>query len=120
MTKINSVLLIITKPPYGFEDCFSGLYVAVSCLNNGLKCSIIFITDGVYATLANQKPEKIFMPSVADLIYTLLPEADLFVHKNSLKERGILESMIIKGIKIVEENEIAEIILKRGEAIVIF
>jgi sulfur relay (sulfurtransferase) DsrF/TusC family protein len=120
VAKINTVLLIITKPPYGYEDCFSGLYVAVSCLNSGLKCSILFIADGVYATIANQNPEKISMPSVADLIYTLLPEADLFAHKNSLNEREIPESMMIKGIKIVEESELAEIILKVGEAVITF
>lgn len=60
------------------------------------------------------------MPSVVDLIYALLPEAELFVHKNSLKEREIRESMIVKGIRIVEESELAEIILERGEAIIIF
>ncbi|MGQ9721866.1 MAG: DsrE family protein [Candidatus Jordarchaeum sp.] len=120
MIKINTVLLIITKAPYGFEDCFSGLYVAIACLNSGLKCIILFIGDGVYATISNQNPEKISMPSVADLIYTLLSESELYVHKKSLQERKIPETRIIKGIKPIEEDELVKIILKQGEAIITF
>lgn len=120
MAKINNVLLIITKPPYGFEDCFSGLYIAIACLNSRLRCIILFIGDGAYVTISNQNPEKISMPSVADLIYTLLPESELYVHKESLQERKIPESRIIKGIKPVDEDELAKIILKQGEVIITF
>jgi len=116
----KSVVLVITKPPYGLEDCFSGLYVAVACLNSNLKCSVIFLGDGVYAALAHQNTEKLSVPSVEDVIYALLPEAKLYVHRNSLLERGIPESKVVKGIELINDAKTAELLLSEGECIITF
>ncbi|MBS7287354.1 MAG: DsrE family protein [Candidatus Freyarchaeota archaeon] len=120
VVRFEKIILIITKPPYGLEDCFSGLYVAVACLNSSLRCNVIFIGDGVYAALAQQNTEKLSVPSVEDLIYALLPDAKLYIHKKSLLERGIPESKIIKGIRLVEDEEVAELLLREGEGVITF
>lgn len=112
--------MIITRPPYGSEDCFSGLYVAVACLNSGLECIVIFLGDGVYAALARQDSEMLSLPSVEDIIYALLPEAEVYAHRRSLLERKIPESKLIKGIRLVDDGELAELLLDGGECIVVF
>ncbi|MHA1263319.1 MAG: DsrE family protein [Candidatus Freyarchaeota archaeon] len=110
----------MTKPPYGSEECFSGLYVAIACLNSGLDCGILFMGDGVYATIANQDPKGLSMPSVSDLIYTLLPESRLYAHEESLRERMLPASSMIKGIRLVGDSEMAELVLECGEYILTF
>ncbi len=114
------VVLVITKPPYGLEDCFSGLYVAVACLNSGLECNVVLLGDGVYAALARQDAEKLSLPSVEDLIYALLPEAKIYAHRKSLLERKIPESRLIKGIRLVDDDELAELLISEGECILVF
>ncbi len=116
----DRAVLFITKPPYGLEDCFSGLYVAVAFLNSGIKCSVVFLGDGVYAALARQNSEKLSVPSVEDVVYVLLSEAKLYAHRESLLERGISESNLIKGVKLISDREVAELLASEGECIITF
>lgn len=108
---MNHTIIIIDKAPYGWEDAFSGFYVAIACLNRELNADVLLTGDGVYAALEGQKPEEtIKYPSVEDLTYLIFPEGNLFVHKNSMEDRGIIEDDMVEAAQSVDDEEIYEII----------
>ncbi|NMC58297.1 MAG: hypothetical protein GYA51_02720 [Candidatus Methanofastidiosa archaeon] len=42
---------ITDKPPYGYEDAFGGIYVAIACLDKGVEADVVLMGDGVCAAL---------------------------------------------------------------------
>ena len=114
---MNSVLIIIDKAPYGYEDAFSGFFVEIACLNRQLDADVVLIEDGVYAAVDGQNPENIKFPGVGELSYLIFPEGNLFVYDNSLKERGINEDDLMETVEIINDNELYEI-LKSKESVI--
>jgi tRNA 2-thiouridine synthesizing protein C len=97
-----SSLIIIDKAPYGQENALSGIYIAIANLDKGINSDVLLMGDGVYAAQKNQSAEKtIGYPSVSELLYSLFPNGTLFVH---------LDSLINRGIKYEDLVEIAELI----------
>lgn len=103
---MESVLIIIDKAPYGWEDAFSGFFVEIACLNRQLDSDVILIEDGVYAALDNQDSGGIKYPGVGELTYLIFPEGNIFVHKDSIAERGIKESDLMETVDIVNDKGI--------------
>lgn len=114
---MESVLIIIDKAPYGWEDAFSGFFVEIACLNRQLDSDVILIEDGVYAALDNQDSGGIKYPGVGELTYLIFPEGNIFVHKDSIAERGIKESDLIETVDIVNDEGIYGLI-KSKDAII--
>lgn len=115
--KMKSVLIIIDRAPYGWEDAFSGFFVEIACLNRQLECDVILIEDGIYAALDNQGSEGIKFPGVGELTYLIFPEGNIFVHKGSLKERGVNESDLMETVDIINDKEIYGIIKSKETVI---
>ena len=59
----NSTLVLITKAPYGLEDAFAGLRLALAMGVNGMKTSVVMVEDGVFNAVITQRPEAVKMPS---------------------------------------------------------
>ncbi len=99
---MSSSLIIIDKAPYGHENALSGIYIAIANLDQGHESDIFLTGDGVYAALKNHSSEKtIGYPSISELIYSIFPNGTLFVH---------LDSIIQRGMKYEDLVEIAELI----------
>jgi tRNA 2-thiouridine synthesizing protein C len=108
---MESVLILIDKAPYGWEDAFSGFYVAIACLNQDIEVDVLLMGDGIYAALEDQNPGGgINYPNVGELTYLIFPERNLFVHQGSLKERGIEEDVLVEAAEIIGDDELYEII----------
>lgn len=114
---MKSVLIIIDKAPYGYEDAFSGFFVEIACLNRELDSDVILIEDGVYAALDNQNSDDIKFPGVGELTYLIFPEGNIFVHKDSLKERGIDESDLMETVDIIDDEEMYGLIKSKENLI---
>ncbi|MBI5679330.1 MAG: DsrE family protein [Methanobacterium sp.] len=114
---MNSVLIIINKAPYGYEDAFSGFFVEIACLNRQLVADVVLIEDGVYAAIDNQNSEGLKFPGVGELTYLIFPEGNIFVYNNSLKERGIHKEDLMETIEIIDDNELYE--LSKSKEVVI-
>ena len=114
---MKSVLIIIDKAPYGYEDAFSGFFVEIACLNRQLDSDVILIEDGVYAALNNQNSDDIKFPGVGELTYLIFPEGNIFAHKDSLKERGINESDLMETVDIIDDEEMYGIIKSKDTLI---
>jgi sulfur relay (sulfurtransferase) DsrF/TusC family protein len=103
---MESILIIIDKAPYGYEDAFSGFFVEIACLNRQLNSDVILVEDGVYAALDNQDSDGLKFPGVGELTYLIFPEGNIYVHKDSIEERGINESDLMETIDIINDEEI--------------
>lgn len=114
---MKSVLIIIDKAPYGWEDAFSGFFVEIACLNRQLDSDIILIEDGVYAALDNQSSNGIKYPGVGELTYLIFPEGNILVHKGSVKERGIKSSDLMETVDIINDDDMYALI-KSKDAII--
>lgn len=111
---MNSVLIIIDKAPYGYEDAFSGFFVEIACLNKQLNADIVLIEDGVYAAIDGQNPENIKFPGVGELTYLIFPEGNIFVCDDSIKERGIDEDDLMETVEIIDDNGLYEILKSKN------
>jgi len=88
MTK--SVLVLITKPPYGLEEAFAGSRFALAMLSSGNvdKCNIILIGDGTLNALSTQKPEAVRMPSNMEALQDMVDfDAKVYCVKSDLDAR---------------------------------
>lgn len=98
----NSALVLITKPPYGLEEAFAGLRLALAMGVNGMKTSVVMLEDGVYNALATQKPDAVKMPSNIEATKELYDfEIPVFVVGDDLSKRGIPESDLFEGLKVI-------------------
>ncbi|UCE90965.1 MAG: DsrE family protein [Methanobacteriota archaeon] len=101
----DSMLVIVTKPPYGLEDAFAGLRLALAMAVNGLKTSVMMTEDGVFNALAKQRPEALSMPSNVEATVELYDfDVPVYVVREDLLERGISESSLAEGLKVVDRS----------------
>ena len=96
----NSILVIITKAPYGVEEAFAGLRLALAMGVNGMKTTVVMLEDGVFNAVSTQKPEAVKMPSNIEATKELYDfEIPVYVISEDLAARGISESMLFEGLK---------------------
>ncbi len=104
------MLVLITKPPYGFEDAFAGLRLGLAMAVNGLKTSVLMIGDGVFNAVGTQRPEALKMPSNIDATKELYDfEAAVYVVREDLEARNIAPSMLFEGLRTVSQAEAREL-----------
>jgi len=118
---VQSVVILVTKAPYGHENVYGALYVAIASQDVGLQITVILVGDGVYSALKDQSSEKsIGYPSIENLFYTLSQNGEILVEKSSLVERGISKENLIEAIKITDEKDVVKAIEEKGEAILTY
>ena len=106
----SSILVLITKPPYGLEEAFAGLRLALAMGVNGMKTSVVMLEDGVYNAVAGQKPDAVKMPSNVEATKELYDfEVPVYVVKEDLDARGIPESKLFDGLKVVPAAAVREL-----------
>ncbi len=116
----NSILVLITKSPYGLEEAFAGLRLALAMGVNGMKTSVLMMDDGVFNAVGAQRPETVKMPSNVEATKELYDfEVPVFVIKEDLVSRGIDESKLFDGLKIVPVAK-ARDLLKEHEVVTTF
>ena len=107
----NSILVLITRSPYGLEEAFAGLRLALAMGVNGMKTSVLMIEDGVFNALGTQKSEAVKMPSNIEATKELYDfEIPVYVVKEDLAARGIPESKLFDGLKVVPASKAKELL----------
>jgi len=98
----NSTLVLITKAPYGLEEAFAGLRLALAMGVNGMKTSVVMVEDGVYNAVSTQKPETVKMPSNIEATKELYDfDIPVYVVREDLEERGMAVSKVFEGLKVI-------------------
>lgn len=107
----KSILVLVTRPPYGLEEAFAGLRLALAMAVNGMKTTVLMLEDGVFNAVSTQKPEAIKMPSNIDATKDLYDfESQILVVKEDLEARGIPESKLFDGLKVIESAKIGQLL----------
>lgn len=103
----GSTLVLVTKPPYGLEEAFAGLRLALAMAVNGMKTSVVMMDDGVYNAVASQKAEAVSMPSNVEAAKELYDfDVSVMVVREDLAARGVDESGLFEGLKVISEAEL--------------
>jgi len=113
----KKIVLVIKSPPYGSLMASEGLRIATALIAMDILPQLVFIDDGVYSLVKNQKPEDAGLVSFYDRLKTLTDLIGLYVTKNSLARRklriedldetyGAKAISLAKVAKIISENEI--------------
>jgi len=107
----NSALVLITKAPYGLEEAFAGLRLALAMSVNGMKTTVVMIEDGAYNAVKDQKPETVKMPSNIDATKDLYDfDVQALVVKEDLEARGIGEDRIFDGLKLIPATDLRKLV----------
>lgn len=107
----NSTLVLVTRSPYGLEEAFAGLRLALAMGVNGMKTTVLMLDDGVYNSLASQKADAVKMPSNMDATKELYDfEVPVYVVKEDLVARGIDELRLFEGLKVVPASKAKELL----------
>ncbi|MCC7559958.1 MAG: DsrE family protein [Methanobacterium sp.] len=107
---MSSLLVIIDKAPYGHENALSGIYIAIASLDRGMDSDVLLMGDGVYAAQKNQSADKtIGYPSVSELIYSIFPNGTLFVHLDSLTQRGMKYEDLVEIAELIDGKTLHEL-----------
>jgi tRNA 2-thiouridine synthesizing protein D len=108
----QSVLVLITKAPYGYEEGFAGARLALSQLAGGLitKCNVLLVGDGTLNAVAGQKPEALRMPSNADSLGDLMDfDAKVYCVTEDLRER-VGDAAVLENVTAVDWQEARKIV----------
>lgn len=114
----KKIILFIKNPPYGSLMAAEGLRIATALIAMDILPQLVFIDDGVYCLVKNQKPEDAGLNSFSDRLKTLADLIGLYVTENSLAKRKLKiedldETYRAKAVslnevaKLVAENEVA-------------
>jgi len=116
----GSILVLVTKAPYGLEEAFAGLRLALAMGVNGMKTSVLMMEDGVFNSVATQRPEAVKMPSNIDATKELYDfDVPVYVLKEDLDARGVPESKLFEGLKVVPATKAREL-LKEHDVVTTF
>lgn len=115
---MKSVLVIMDKAPYGRENALSGVYAAIACLDKGFTADILLIEDGVYTALENQNSENaINYPNIGELMYSVFPQGKIYVHADSLIQRGLDYHDLIEITELIEDKSLYDVIKSKSKVI---
>jgi sulfur relay protein TusB/DsrH len=107
----ESTLVIVTRSPYGLEEAFAGLRLALAMAVNGMKTSVVMAEDGVYNAVAAQRAEAVKMPSNMDATKELYDfDVPVYVVKEDLEARGVPESALFEGLKVVPASSVKALV----------
>lgn len=103
---------MIRKPPYGTEDAFAGLRLALATIANAIETKVVLFGDGILNGIEGQNPEKIGMPSIIEALKDLLGlDVKIYCVEEHLKVRGIKKEDLKEDLIVIEEKGISEIVL---------
>jgi tRNA 2-thiouridine synthesizing protein C len=108
----DSILFIMTKPPYGFEEFFAGARASLAMLASGLigRSTLLLVGDGTLNAVAAQDPEAVKMPSNVEAINDLADfEGEVYCLADDLRSR-VGDVPLIEGVKMVTWDKARELV----------
>jgi tRNA 2-thiouridine synthesizing protein C len=117
----TKILLIIKSPPYGSGRVAEGFRVATAMIAMDVLPQILFVEEGVYCLLKNQKPEAVGVVSFRERLKTLADLVGLYVVSDSLSQRNLKPNDLENdyNTRTISLEETSKII-SQNEAIITF
>jgi tRNA 2-thiouridine synthesizing protein D len=108
----ESIVVLITKPPYGTEEAFAGLRLSLAMMVSGVvgRSTVILLGDGTLNAVATQDPDVIEMPSNVEAITDLDDfEGEIYCVEEDLRER-LVDVEVISNVQMISWKRAREII----------
>jgi len=115
------VLLVIKSPPYGSLRATEGFRIATAMVAMDILPQLLFIDDGVYCLIKEQRPEAAGLESYHERLKTLADLVGLHAVKESMRERKLKSADLDEGfqVKIISLDEATELFVE-NETVITF
>lgn len=120
---MSDIVVEISEAPFGHENTFAGLYVALVSVTKGREVTVILRGDGVYAGVLGQDDpqENIHLPPTEQQMQDIVDlDGRVVAEKSSLEARGISKKDMFEEIEIVDTKEVNELLLDFGDHVIVF
>ena len=109
---LRKILLVIKSSPYGHLMAAEGFRIATAMIAMDVPPQLLFIDDGVYCLLKNQRPEAAGLGSHYERLKTLAGLVRLHVESGSMVKRGLRISDFDESfnVKLMSSDEAARLI----------
>ncbi len=108
----ESLLILITKGPYGLEEAFAGARLALGCKVSGImeNAAILLIGDGTLNACKGQRSEAVGMPSNLAALQDFMDlEGVIYCLEQDLRHR-VGETEVLEGVNMITWDQAREII----------
>jgi tRNA 2-thiouridine synthesizing protein D len=114
--KNTSLLLFVYHGTYGRDDdAYGALMVANASLAKGVNTTMVLMEDGVSLGKSGQNPASIGLPNNLSEIDDFLElGGQLIVEKESMDSRGISNTELVDGAKVLSLENIGSLIKKHS------
>lgn len=120
---MSDIVVEFSKPPFGHENTFAGLYVALVSVTKGREVTVVLRGDGVYTGLAGQDDPQgnIHLPETEQQVQDIIDlDGRVVAEQEALDARGIKQEDLLEEIEILSAQEINDIIREFGDHVVTF
>ena len=114
------LVIEITHAPYGRENAYAGLFIAMGWVAVGNDVIVALHSDGVYAARKGQLDpmKEISLPSVEKQIMDVIGEGGrVIVDRTCIEVRGIDREMLVKGVEVLSSDDLVELVYREGERV---
>ena len=115
------ILLVIKSSPYGSLMAAEGFRMATAMIAMDVLPQLLFIDDGLYCLLKNQKPKASGLNSYYERLKTLADLVGLYAVKDSMAKRDLksIDFDETFNVKLLSMDETAKLILE-NETVIAF
>jgi len=117
---LPKLVIEITHAPYGHENAYAGLFIAMGWVSVGNEVVVALHSDGVYAAKKGQLDpmKEISLPSVEKQIMDIIEEGGrVVVDKTCIVVRGLDQEMLVKGVEVLDSDDLVELVYREGERV---
>jgi tRNA 2-thiouridine synthesizing protein D len=108
----ESLLVLITKAPYGLEEAFAGARLALGGKVSGImnNSNVLLIGDGTLNALEAQAPGAVGMPSNLEALQDIMDlDGQVYCVEADLRER-VGDMKVLDGVKLISWDEAREVV----------
>jgi tRNA 2-thiouridine synthesizing protein D len=114
---ITNICVVVRKAPYGREDAFAGLRMALSGITHGMNACVALRADGVWSAVKGQRSEAIGMPSNEAVVLDIIDMGGAVrAEAEALAERGLRPEDLVEGVVAMPRKEMDSLLLDHGWA----
>ena len=110
----------ITHAPYGRENAYAGLFIAMAWVSVGHEVIVALHSDGVYAAKKGQLDpmKEISLPSVEKQITDIIGEGGrVIADRTCVEVRGLDEETMVKGVEVLDSDDLVKLVFEEGERV---
>jgi tRNA 2-thiouridine synthesizing protein C len=114
----KKILFVSRHAPYGTSIAREAIDVALAASVYEQDIGYLFMDDGVFQLLKNQQSQRIDQKNISATLgaFPLYEIDNIYVHEESLKERGIgIDELIFDDVQVLNNKSVAILINEQDQ-----